>query len=175
MSKDTLKKCCTCKTYFPVATFANNRSQKDGKNSQCRSCTSAHRKASYLKHRPERREYYKKYYEMNKEKTRAVHDAYRKTDAGKYKMAKGAASYRKIEWTLSESKFHELSKAPCHYCGQAKETTTMAGIDRVDSSLGYTLENSVSCCRRCNSIFNTYQKEEQFSHMLLMLKVAKKV
>jgi hypothetical protein len=45
----------------------------------------------------------------------------------------------------------------------------------INGNLGYTPENSVSCCRRCNSIFNTHQKDEQFSHMLLMLKIAKKV
>ena len=28
------------------------------------------------------------------------------------------------------------------------------GVDRVDNNIGYTLENSVSCCSWCNSMKN---------------------
>ncbi len=57
---------------------------------------------------------------------------------------------------------------PCHYCGGFDEKKTrsrsvietetktnrshvfMNGVDRIDSSLGYTINNSVPCCYRCN-------------------------
>lgn len=60
--------------------------------------------------------------------------------------------------TLKE--FTQLSKQACTYCGMppsrdAEDSLTdtliqVSGIDRVDSSLGYIQENTVSCCTMCN-------------------------
>lgn len=36
---------------------------------------------------------------------------------------------------------------PCHYCGGA---ITTVGIDRIDNTKGYAMNNCVSCCRTCN-------------------------
>jgi hypothetical protein len=38
---------------------------------------------------------------------------------------------------------------PCIYCGQ-QYTTRLTGIDRLNSSIGYIMENTVSCCYDCN-------------------------
>lgn len=38
----------------------------------------------------------------------------------------------------------------CHYCS-GEINKTGSGIDRKDSSINYTLLNSVACCRGCNS------------------------
>ena len=65
--------------------------------------------------------------------------------------------------------FAELSKSPCKYCGlehskeiedrlnESKKSKRLSdhilkcnGVDRVDSSKGYTKENSVPCCKYCN-------------------------
>jgi len=62
------------------------------------------------------------------------------------------------------------ARAPCYYCGleyskelsdrlgeskkQRKLSTTILkinGIDRLDSSIGYTENNTVSCCKYCNT------------------------
>ena len=70
---------------------------------------------------------------------------------------------------ISFELFSELSKSPCKYCGlehskeiedrlnESKKGKRLSnhilkcnGIDRVDSSLGYTDENSVPCCKYCN-------------------------
>lgn len=71
--------------------------------------------------------------------------------------------------TLTFDDFCLLSKSPCKYCGieYSKEIEdrlneskkgkrlsdhilTCNGIDRVDSSMGYTKSNSVPCCKYCN-------------------------
>ena len=39
------------------------------------------------------------------------------------------------------------------------------GIDRVDNSLGYTLENSVSCCSKCNYMKKTLNVENFLLHI----------
>jgi hypothetical protein len=39
----------------------------------------------------------------------------------------------------------------CYYCGEDPgETGVTFGVDRVDNSVGYTVENSVTCCSVCN-------------------------
>lgn len=39
----------------------------------------------------------------------------------------------------------------CHYCGGSLPETG-GGLDRKNSSVGYSVENCVPCCRNCNSI-----------------------
>lgn len=72
---------------------------------------------------------------------------------------KRGARRRGLSWELSDDDFDRLISQPCHYCGQPpslkKETRSSAtrlcnGIDRADSTLGYTPKNTVSCCRICN-------------------------
>lgn len=46
---------------------------------------------------------------------------------------------------------------PCHYCGEAIPT---AGLDRVDNTKGYVLDNLVSCCTFCNAAKNTQTMDE---------------
>ena len=70
-------------------------------------------------------------------------------------------------FNLLEEEFKSITSSNCHYCGispykESKSTSTTSdntkkhsiylynGIDRVDSSLGYTKENSVPCCEICN-------------------------
>lgn len=73
---------------------------------------------------------------------------------------KGAES-RKLEFNLTNEDFSRLIDAPCYYCssppreyklGTSKipKTITANGIDRVDSSLGYTPANCATCCTTCN-------------------------
>ena len=80
---------------------------------------------------------------------------------------------------ISFEVFSHLSKSPCKYCGleYSKEIGDRLsespkkkrlsdhilrcnGIDRVDSSKGYTDENSVSCCKHCNTAKNTMSEED---------------
>jgi hypothetical protein len=70
------------------------------------------------------------------------------------------AKKRKYECTLSDEEMIELFKLTCHYCGDSPSQTfykegnngefVYNGIDRIDNKIGYTLENCVSCCGRCN-------------------------
>ena len=75
--------------------------------------------------------------------------------------------------------FKKKSLQPCYYCGlpyskgiedRLAETKgkkrlsdtiiNINGIDRVDSSKGYTSDNTVSCCKYCNTAKSTMSKEE---------------
>lgn len=75
--------------------------------------------------------------------------------------------------------FERLSKSPCKYCGlehskeiedrlsDSKKNRKVSdhilkcnGIDRVDSSKGYTKENSVACCKYCNFAKHTMSEND---------------
>lgn len=79
------------------------------------------------------------------------------------------AKIRNLEFRLSEEKFIELMTSDCFYCGSApsriqKSSSNIrkdgvsvdggdficGGIDRVDSDIGYTIQNCVPCCYTCN-------------------------
>ena len=83
--------------------------------------------------------------------------------------------------TMSFDVFSFLSKQPCKYCGleyskeiedrlnESKKQKRLSdhvlkcnGIDRVDSSKGYTVENSVTCCKHCNTAKNTMTESDFF-------------
>lgn len=51
-----------------------------------------------------------------------------------------------FELTIEDITTHFWQK-PCHYCGDILST---AGIDRVKNDDGYTLLNTVPCCKVCN-------------------------
>jgi hypothetical protein len=73
---------------------------------------------------------------------------------------RGRAKKLDLEFSLTREQFTELIFKACFYCGRAGTQSCYAGnlhrqiayngIDRKDSSLGYTLLNCVTCCKTCN-------------------------
>lgn len=65
---------------------------------------------------------------------------------------------RNLDWNLSLDNFLLLTSNNCFYCGIKPSKISKSkyeeyfynGIDRKNNSLGYTLENSLSCCTLCN-------------------------
>lgn len=100
---------------------------------------------------------------LNKERVRSK----QALDLGQAAFNRVLLSYRLSarrkhrEFSLTESDFRELIQRPCHYCGVEYSNVSVSrsntgdfkynGLDRVDSSRGYTLDNVVSCCGRCNT------------------------
>ena len=88
-----------------------------------------------------------------------VHDAYQRN-----------AARRGLNWELSIKQFKVLTQGCCHYCGMVNSNEYGAdkyngsyiynGIDRIDSSKGYIVDNVVPCCKYCNIAKNTMSQEE---------------
>jgi len=81
---------------------------------------------------------------------------------GKYKCN---AKSRKIDWNLTDDEARYLMRLPCYYCGSLpryhKDSATFKGLngdfpanglDRIDSSKGYSIDNVVPCCKYCNTM-----------------------
>jgi hypothetical protein len=61
---------------------------------------------------------------------------------------KHGAKERNLDFIISRELFNKLKYGICYLCG--KSDIKGLGIDRKNSSLGYTVENSFSCCSYCN-------------------------
>ena len=97
----------------------------------------------------------------------------RRADAALTKMFgcyKRNAHTRDLEFNLTFEVFCSLVKSICYYCSsepvinswsiQAKNQIPMNGIDRINSDLGYTNDNTVPCCKFCNNAKWTMSREE---------------
>lgn len=109
---------------------------------------------------------------------------------GRYRQG---AQRRKIKFGLTVDEFSQMIKLPCSYCGlepytrysryltkngkwksrskkySAELATTMTvlynGIDRVDSTKGYSPDNCVPCCKLCNTMKLSLKKDEFLEHV----------
>lgn len=116
-----------------------------------------------------------KYYRLVRNVTRSCRKCFVSTSSGRPLLpdnlgAKRAvktqyrleAKRRGLPFTLTEEQFNLLITSPCHYCGlppstpvsitssAAHEDFRYTGVDRVDSSQGYSISNCVPCCKHCN-------------------------
>lgn len=89
-----------------------------------------------------------------------------------YSRYKLRANKKGLVFELTKKQFRELTSLPCVYDGSLPSqvsgrydnrlngTYTYNGIDRVDSSKGYTVDNCVPCCKTCNTAKGTMSLEE---------------
>ncbi len=81
---------------------------------------------------------------------------YNSTLPHKYKQYLSRANCKCIEFSLTVEQFEALLSKSCAYCGKDNVNT----IDRVDSKLGYTIDNSVPCCQHCNTMKWSYSLKQ---------------
>lgn len=67
------------------------------------------------------------------------------------------ANAKQLPFSLSVDEFNQLIILPCTYCGISRGTMT---IDRIDSSLGYEIDNVAPCCQQCNTMKFTYSVDD---------------
>ena len=82
--------------------------------------------------------------------------------------AKANAIRNGREWNIPEEIAIELMLENCFYCGGEPEGNMKGkfrynGLDRVDNSKGYTLDNVVPCCMHCNRAKRTRSLDEFLS------------
>ncbi len=85
---------------------------------------------------------------------------------------------RNLQYLIDRQNFKDTVMKPCYYCGEVKENE-VRGIDRIDSSRGYTVENIVACCSMCNTMKNEFtindflEKIKQIhTHLKLSVEIA---
>jgi hypothetical protein len=83
---------------------------------------------------------------------------------------RGRARGKGLPFTLTKEQLLDLTKQNCFYCGslpfQVKKhpyrdsSYVYNGLDRVDNSKGYTIDNVVPCCGICNHTKATLSQDE---------------
>jgi hypothetical protein len=114
----------------------------------------------------------------------------------KEKMSDGRASLRQLYqkykigagkkgriFTLSEPWFENLTKQNCYYCDSPPSQRfqfkrgwgayTYNGIDRLDNKRGYTMDNSVPCCKKCNTMKLNMSVDDFFGQMRRVLQLVR--
>lgn len=96
-----------------------------------------------------------------------------------FEVYRKSARVRGYKFSLSKEEFVDIVTKPCIYCGDSLQNELIkdnasgsfkyTGIDRYDNSIGYTIENSVPCCRVCNRIKTNMTTDTLHKHMLRML------
>lgn len=94
-----------------------------------------------------------------------------------YAEYRSRARRKGYEFEFDKEGFREITSQNCYYCGgspiqvqrsrQGKMNGLYVynGIDRVDSTKGYTLDNTVPCCKVCN-FMKMNMTEERFKEHL---------
>jgi 5-methylcytosine-specific restriction endonuclease McrA len=77
------------------------------------------------------------------------------------------AALRNLAWLLTDEQFKALIEQNCYYCDTAPQPRMLSGlertyngVDRKDNMLGYTTENSVPACSKCNNAKSTMTEHE---------------
>lgn len=94
-----------------------------------------------------------------------------------FREYKRLATRRNRTFELTSKEFITIAEQPCHYCGikahvvkrVAQAVYVYNGIDRMDNSRGYSIDNVVPCCTLCNFAKGT-RTYEQFMQWLTIVK-----
>lgn len=93
---------------------------------------------------------------------------YKETQHDKLRITsiKNGAKEREIPFNLTWEKSIKLLHSNCYYCGKPHAD----GIDRIDSSKGYNIDNVVACCKICNIMKNKFPLNLFLEHVKLIYK-----
>jgi len=99
------------------------------------------------------REYYHNIHK-HKEAFKEYGNIHRRKLKTRYLKSIRSAKVRNLEFTLSLDEYDLEINKPCYYCDNLLSDKSVAGIglDRIDNSKGYIINNICSCCRTCNRI-----------------------
>jgi len=108
-------------------------------------CNCAEKQSAYDKMREARERNYMK------ERLKHLEIHYKHYITGSLKRGYG-------DFQLNFEEFQEIVTSPCHYCKLIKSEEAN-GIDRINNDIGYTKDNCVPACWKCNKMKSFYHPE----------------
>jgi len=149
-----MKICAKCGKLLDETEFNKEKRNKSGLRAECKSCA---------------KKYAWEYYHNADSIGTLLHRIHN---------TKNKAKTKGVNFTIDPHLFvgwFRLQRMNCYYCGSPltqgkhrQHKLTDMTLDRKDSKQGYSLENIVLCCRRCNMIKGNWFTEQQ------MLEIANK-
>lgn len=162
-----MKTCTSCKESKELTEFYIDNRSKKGYRTQCKKCMNLFSRQNENKYKNTRykykienqdhiKAYHRSLYIKDKERILERNAKYRNTVEYKFSSYRASAIRRNILFDISIETFKNLvENKNCFYCNDFYESQ---GVDRKESSIGYTIDNCVSCCSMCNRIKNIYSE-----------------
>lgn len=85
----------------------------------------------------------------------------------RYSVYKSGAKRRGFEFNLNEVEFEQITNGTCRYCNRTTKDSEI-GVDRINSDLGYFMENCQPCCSTCNWMKRDLSHKDFLSHIELI-------
>lgn len=124
-----------------------------------RAAAQRYRERYLEKERTRVREFLRKYRQTDK--YQQYREEHLKTPGYRWVCVQTSARARNLEVTITKEDVEIMSTQPCYYCGDdPKDLGVLFGIDRVDSTLGYTKDNVQTCCTFCNMAKKDYHIDD---------------
>jgi hypothetical protein len=112
--------------------------------------------------------YGRNYYIKHKDKTNLRTRGKARTLEGKYVNARSMAKKRGQLFSLTQNDYIKLIEADaCYYCSQILPAVG-SGLDRIDNTKGYEIENVRPCCIACNRAKNNMSEADFFNLIKLV-------
>lgn len=156
-------KCRKCLIEKELIEFSNSKAGRFGKQTICKICAQIQNKIYRNKNRDLINAKQNIYTKINKEKIKLRVNNFNY----KYKEYRRKAKRRELYFTLTEDQFKLFWQKNCFYCNDKIKSI---GLDRIDSKLGYELDNIVSCCYICNIMKLDHSKFELYIHCKKIIK-----
>lgn len=86
----------------------------------------------------------------------------------RYRMGKHGARKRKLSYTISFEEYLTIINNLCYYCREDISNEAGCGMDRIDNTKGYSLDNVVPCCSKCNRIRAKSMSSEEFLRQTIL-------
>ena len=173
-SEKTHKTCSKCKNLLDISLFSKDTSRDDGYSYICKECKSEtyqeyikdpeikeralERTAVWREENPDKVR--KNYQDIRIERIPQI-IKYHNSPAGRHTIIKAQAKHREIEYKLTKEFINHHWDANCNYCGDPLD---IPRFDRLDSDIGYIIENVVPCCKICNYGKLEMSPEEYIEH-----------
>jgi len=138
-----MKKCTKCKTEKELEAFPKDSKAKSGLYSKCKECKNQ-----------QKREWYSKNKDFVSKQD--------KTPERRFSFGRAKAKNRNLKWNIEKEIFFKLIKKKCYYCGESIANEKGCGLDRLDNSRGYIIDNVVTACGICNGARNNYFTPEEW-------------
>ncbi len=158
-----MRTCSKCEEIKPEDNFSKCSKNKDGLSLWCKLCFKNYNSQSDKKEKASLSYKERSVMPGMKEKRALL----AQTLGKKFITYKHGAKVRGHAFNLTKDEFSSFWQVPCTYCGS--EVATI-GIDRIDSSIGYSIDNCVSCCAMCNTMKLNHSLDEWLDKMKQILK-----
>lgn len=133
-------------------------------------CQRHYLKDYQLKHKDQLAQNARKYYDDNMADIKAYVKFWQSgTLSGRWSHFRATAKQRGLSVSITKDLFNTITSSVCSYCGGFSSGKGCTGVDRVDSSIGYSTGNVVACCDVCNFMKSDHQVDEWLSHVRKIL------